>query len=401
MSVEPTRLLEKFAANLSKAVWCAMLLCCSACLHHRVTLESGFHLSENSGAPMLVPTDGQTPDSGNFQLSMLDLSGRAARTNHQDRRACTINGETFALRSTPPMDSRHWIIRSPSIGGWNTLPGRIDIYGQWKIFTRDIARMAQDGCFPTGLTALQIRIAIAQKISLPAGEVPIFFYSDQGTGFTDLAPGMEIELQKFVHEETSTNARSEDPPRLWTANYEVVPRHSGGVRLKLGRRLHGGANSVSGSEEKELSTLSQHFAQARVLRLFLEGIYGNGKVSNGVLIGASTQTQLDELTDLIHRNDPAKCSNYRATVCVEFTPGAVSLLSVVQLNGRLTPCVYGTSLATLLRSLPQPEQTAALESAHVFRRLNADHYAEIDFQRTETDANQLLLLPEDRVEWRP
>jgi hypothetical protein len=383
-----------------------MLFCCSGCFHHKIAIEHGFRLIENSGNPMLVPTSGQTSDLGNFQSSTLVLPGGFASAKDQVSHQCRINGEIFSFSSVPPFDSRHWIVRSPSISGWNTLAGEIDIDSQWKIFTRDLARMNENGCFPPGLTALEIRAAIAQRIPLPAEEVPLFFYSEQGIGFIDLAPGMEVRLQQFLPADTSIGARSESASRngvadYWAANYEVIPRHGEGVRLKLTRTGQKRSDGGSGSEEKELFSLSQRFAQAPVLRLLLEGIYGEHEVSHGILIGAFNQRQLDALSDLIHRRDPAKCINFQGTVCTEFPLGALSLFSTVWVNGHRTSCLFGmTSLAALLRSRPRPEQAMDLQSAQVFRRLTPHHYAEISFARTEDGAARLLLLPGDRIEWR-
>jgi hypothetical protein len=276
----------------------------------------------------------------------------------------------------------------------------MDIGSQWKIFTRGLARMNENGCFPPGLTALEIRVAIMQRIPLPAADVPLFFYSDLGTGFTDLAPGMEVTLQRFLPAAESIRARSQDPPRMWVASYEVISRHGKGVRLKLARRVQSGPDGDSGPEEKELLSLSQRFAQTPVLRLFLEGVFGTGQVSHGILIGAANQTQLDALTDLIHQSDPAKCTSYQETVCTEFPLGALSLFSTVRVNGRRTSCLFGSSLAELSRCQPRPDQAGAPESAQVFRRVDSDHYAEIDFPHNQDGAGQLRLLPGDRVEWR-
>jgi hypothetical protein len=398
--IELTRTGANFAANLSKVVLCVSLLFCSACLHRRTPIEKGFRLEENGGAPMLVPTDSQSSDPGNFQTSTLVLSGGSVGANDPVNYQCLINGDIFSIRPASPLDSRHWIVRSPSISGWNTLSGETNIASQWKSFTRGIARMSESGCFPSGLTALEIRAAVAQRIPLPATEVPFFFYSDQRIGFTDLAPGMEVRLEQFLPAAKSISARSPGPPRLWAASYEIVPRHGKGVRLKLARKVQRGPDDDSGSEEKELLSLQQRFAQTPVLRLFLEGVYGTGQVSHGILIGASNQTQLDALTDLIQQSDPAKCMNYQGTVCTEFPLGALSLFSTVWVNGRRTSCLFGSSLADLLRSLPRPEQTMTLESAQVFRRVNPDHYAEIDFPHDRDGAAQLRLLPGDRIEWR-
>lgn len=126
-SVEPTRTCTRFAANLSKAVLCALLFCCSGCFHHKIPLKDGFRLRENSGAPMLAPTDGQSSNLGNFQVSKLILSGGSAGAKRQAGQQCAINGEIFSLWPASPGDSRHWIVRSPSTSGWNTLAGEIDI----------------------------------------------------------------------------------------------------------------------------------------------------------------------------------------------------------------------------------------------------------------------------------
>jgi hypothetical protein len=390
--LEPTRTGAKFAANLSKVVLCALLLCCSGCFHHKIAIVSGFRLIENGGAPMLIPTDSQSTDPGNFQTSTLVLSGVSAGAKDQVNHQCLINGDIFSLRLASSLDSRYWIVRSPSISGWDTLASRIDIGSQWKIFTRGLARMNENGCFPSGLTALEIRVAIAQRIPLPADEVPLLFYSDQGIGFTDLAPGMPTAK--------SISARSQGPPRMWVVSYEVIPRHGKSVRLKLTRRVQSGPDGDWGPEDNELLSLSQRFAQTPVLRLFLEGVYGTGQVSHGILIGASSQRELDTLTDLIHQSDPAKCMNYQGTVCTEFPLGALSLFSTVWVNGRRTSCLFGSSLAALSSCQPRPAQTMALESAQVFRRVNPDHFAEIDFPHDKDGAAQLLLLPGDRVEWR-
>jgi hypothetical protein len=397
--LEPTRTGAKFAPNLSKVVLCAMILCCSGCSHHKIAIVNGFRLIENGGAPMLIPTDGQSSDLGNFQTSSLVLSGGSAGAKDQVNHQCLINGDIFSLRLAPSQDSRYWLVRSPSISGWDSLAGKMDIGSQWKIFTRGLARMNENGCFPPGLTALEIRVAIAQRIPLPADEVPLFFYSDQGIGFTDLAPGMEVRIQRYLPAAKSISAQSQGLPRMWVASYEVIPRHGKGVRLKITRRVQRDPDGDSGPD-KELLSLSQRFAQTPVLRLLLEGVYGTGQVSHGILIGASSQRQLDALTDLLHQSDPAKCMNHQGTVCIEFPLGALSLFSTVWVDGRRTSCLFGSSLAALSRCQPRPEQTMALESAQVFRRVNPDHYAEIDFPRNKDGAEQLFLLPGDTVEWR-
>ncbi|MBS1801904.1 MAG: hypothetical protein JST28_00980 [Acidobacteria bacterium] len=398
--VEPRTTEGNFAVDLSKLVLCAFLLCCSACNHRRIAIEKGFRLEENGGAPMLVPTDSQPSDTGNFQTTKLVLSGGlVGAPKHQLDPHCLISGDIFSLRSGSPQDPRQWIVRSPSISGWNLLSGQVNIDSQWKTFVRGIERMNEKGCFPSGLTSLKIRAAVAQRIPLPSNEVPLFFYSDKRTGFTDLAPEMEVRLHGFLPAAKPVSAQVLDPPRMWVASYEVIPRHGKGVRLKLAHRIQRGPNADSEPEDRDLLSLAQRFAQAPVLRLFLEGVYGAGQVSHGILIGASSQDQLEALTEIIHRSDPVKCKNYQGTVCAEFPLGALSLFSAVRVNGHRTSCLFGASLADFLGSLPPSEQKRAPESVHVFRRVNSGHYAEVDFSHVRDGAAQLVLLPGDRVEW--
>lgn len=321
-------------------------------------------------------------------------SGAKDQGNHE----CLINGDVFSLRAATRMDSRHWFVRSPSVSGWNAVASQTDIDSEWKSFTRGIARLNEVGCFPAGLSSLQIRAAVAQRIPLPANEVPRFFYSDQRTGFADLAAGMEVRLEGFLPAAKSSDAGSAGTPRAWAANYEVIAPSKGGVGLKLRRKVQKGSGSEPGAEGKELLSLGQRFARTPVLRLFLEGVYGRGQVSHGILIGAGDQQELEAATDLIQQSDPAKCGNYQGTVCTEFPLGAVSLFSTVWINRRRTACLFGLTLEDCLSSLPPSEHTLTLEGARVFRRLAPGRYAQIQFSGSKDGVARLRLLPGDRIE---
>jgi hypothetical protein len=393
----PTRRLLSLWSHLSKAILCGVLLCCSACFEHKITIDDGYRLRENSGAPMLVPIGGQSSDLGMFQTSEITLPGDSATRKNRVKKPCEIKGEVFSLRSS---SFQHWIVRSPSTSGWNTLVDEIDIDLQWRTFTRQIARMDDNGCFPAGLAAVDIQLAIAQKIPLPANEVPLFFYSEQGMGIINLAPGMEVRLQKILPTGKSLSAGSREAFHMRLANYEVIPRHGGGVRLKLTQRVQSGPKIGSMPNEKEMFTLSQQFASAHALRLVLKGFTGNRPESDAILLGASDDKQLNVISKLIFQTDPTSCVNYRGSVCMEFPRDALSLFSTIWINGRRTSYPFGTPLAAVLRSLPQPQQSSALESLRVFRRLSPNHYAEIEFPRTQRGAAQVLLLPQDRIQWK-
>lgn len=279
--------------------------------------------------------------------------------------------------------------------GWNPVAAEFDMDSQWRTFTREIARMNEEGCFPAGLNSLAIRLAIAERIPLPANEVPFFFYSEQGMEFIDVAPGMEVRLQQILPAGKPVSAQSRSDFRVLLANYEVIPRRGEGVRLKLTRRSQSGPEN-----EQEIFNLSQRFAEAHVLLLSLKGFTGNRQAGDAILIGAADDKELNAASKLILETDPARCVAYERTVCIGFPHDALSLFSTIRINGRRTAYPFGTPFGAVLRSIPWSEQSKVMESARVYRQVSRGRYAEIEFPRTPSGAAQLLLLPGDRIQWQ-
>jgi hypothetical protein len=244
-----------------------------------------------------------------------------------------------------------------------------------------------------------LRVAIAQRIALPAIDVVDYVYSDQGDRYVDLAPGMQIKIQGVLPTATSDYTQSGNSPQMWTVAYDVVHDHDGGVRLK-GERTAESRAQLSGVQDGNLLAMEHRFAHTPVLRLFLQGFSATESETGALLIGASSAARLEELTDRIRQTSPSKCVALQGSACIEFPPGSVSLLSFLWVNGHRMPSPFGTPLAFLLYQLPQPKQVKALESARVSRQLSTGHQAGIEFTRTMEGVRQLLLLPGDRVEWK-
>jgi hypothetical protein len=260
--------------------------------------------------------------------------------------------------------------------------------------------MHDQGCFPSDLTTQFIRSAITERIPLPANLVPIFMYSDRGERFVNLAPDMEIRIQKVLSTGTSIKTGSDTSLRILTVHYDVVSRHGGGIGLRLNHRPDGAKRASLGAEDRRFLTLDQQFAPTSMLRVFLEGFSEGKSESAPILLGASDATQLDLLTDLIAKRNSVACVSSPEAVCVDLPTGSVSLSSVIWINGRRTAIAFGTSLASQLFLLPQPKQAEALESVQVIRHLSLDRYANIQITRTIEGAQQLLLLPGDRIVWK-
>ena len=384
---------------LSRAALWALAWLCSGCLHHSITTGEGYRIDDKGGAPMLVPTAVQTTDAGSFQTVILTLPGGSSAAGIHERDDCAIHGDTFSMHSGPGSDGASWMMRSPSTAGWDELSGAIDIEAQWNLFVRDLARMVNRGCFPPGVTSESIRTAIARRIPLPTNLVPTFMYSDQGERFVNLAPGMQIRIQKVLPSGTLSNSGSGKTLRILTVIYDVVSRPGEGIRLRLNRGSENTHAASLGTQDRPLRTLDQRFARTSVLRLFLQGFSQRESESDAILIGTSDATQLDVLTDLIRQRDPVACMCFPGAACIDLPHGSVSLFAMIWINGRRTASPFGTSLASLLFLLPPSKLAGALKSVQVMRQLSPDRYGGIEIPRTEEGVRQVLLLPGDKIAW--
>jgi hypothetical protein len=376
---------------------------CSGCLEHKVIVVDGYRIDDKGGIPMLVPNAGQNINSGEFQAVTVTLPAGTSAAKVRVHEDCAIEGGIFSLQPGSSSNNRSWVVRSLSATGWDTVSGQAEVDAQWRLFIRKLARMHDQGCFPSDLSTQFIRSAITERIPLPASLVPIFMYSDRGERFVNLAPGMEIRIQKVLSTGTSIKTGSDASLRILTVNYDVVSRRGGGIGLRLNHRPDGAKRASLGAEDRRFLTLDQQFAPTSMLRVFLEGFSEEkqGKSENSpILIDTSDAARLDLLTDLIRQKDSIACVSSPEAVCVDLPTGSVSLSSVIWINGRRTAIAFGTSLASQLFLLPQPKQAEALESVRVIRHLSLDRYANIQITRTVEGAHQLLLLPGDRVEWK-
>lgn len=383
-----------FSAFLRQTAFCALILC-AGCLRHRISPVDAYRLDDQGGVPMLVPIAADGVNSAEFQTAIISLPAGPSQAKTAVRQDCRIEGRVFSLKPGSPSDHRSWVVRGPSVAGWDALGRETDIDAQWRIFTHELARLYDSGCFPPGVPSQSVRSAIAKQIPFVASDVPVFMYSDQGERFVNLAPDMEIRIQKVMAPGASAKPGSATAVQLQTALFDLVPRPNRGLWLK--RKRVAGASEKSEGEMEGYLTLDQRFAKTPELRLFLQGISENQPQSGALLLGASNATQLDMLTELIRQRGPAACLDDPDTACIELPSGSASLFSFIWINDRRMSCPFGTSLASLLLLVPPQKQTEVLESIQVGRRVSFDRYAGIQFPRTIEAARELLLLPGDRL----
>jgi hypothetical protein len=369
-------------------------------MHHKLPMADGYHIDDKAGLAMLVPDAARNTPS-DFQATTFTLPAASSPSGIRAQDTCAIQGAMFSISPGSGSDRSSWTVRSPSSAGWDTVSGQTDADVQWQLFVRELARMHDHGCFAPGISTQFIRSSIAERIPLPASLVPTFMYSDQGERFVDLAPGMQVRIQKVLPAGTAANAGA--PVRMMTVDYDVVARPGGGIGLRRSRSPGGVKGMPLTTNDRQLLILGQQLASTAVLRLFLEGfsVEKQGRLeSTPLLMGASDTTQLDSVNDLMRQQESITCVQQPSLVCVNLPPNGVSLSSIIWINGRQTLSAFGTSLESLLSRLPDAKQADVLASVRVLRKLSSGRYASIEITRTIEGATQLLLLPGDRVEWK-
>ena len=207
------------------------LMFCSGCLHHKISIVEGYRIDEKGDTPMLVPNEVENTSYGEFQTTTVTLPAGTSAARVRVPETCAIRGAVFSLQPGSHSGSS-WTVRSPRTSGWDTISGHYEIDAQWKQFILELARMHEQGCFPPGLSTQLIRSAIARRIPLPADLVPMFMYSDPGEHFVNLAPDMEIRIQKVLSTGASSETGSSASLHLLTVDYAVVSRPGGGIGLK-------------------------------------------------------------------------------------------------------------------------------------------------------------------------
>ena len=175
-------------------LWCLFL--CAGCAHRVPTINETYSLEESSGYFLLVPSIAPQSSNTDFQTSLIVLPGDKPIADPNFRQRCSINGPVFSLRPNNADKPNQWIVRSFNVQGWQKRGGDLDIKAEWNRFTRDLLLLERQSCFPRQHSFFAIRRAIAENIPLPASEAPLFFYSFGNTGFVDLAPGMQIKVER-------------------------------------------------------------------------------------------------------------------------------------------------------------------------------------------------------------
>jgi hypothetical protein len=382
-----------------------LVLFCAGCVHRPLQIKKNYSLEEVSELPLLVPSIPPKTVDGDFQTSLVTLSGKRM-TNLATVQQCSIKGSVFSLEPDGPRTSNRWFVKSPSIQGWAKHGGEINLGAEWSSFTRDLLSLQGRGCFPLRESLSAVTRAVAEAMPLPASESLLFFYSFGGGGFADLAPGMQIKVERPLPDSLGRGNTASGYRGSLDAQYEVITSSESGVALHLSKTENRRSEKSQGPEGALIFRLSTRFATKPMLRLFLQSLKSNNTLRSPVLIGTTNAADLESATKQIEESSSGGCPSVSSAAieCVSFGKGtAVSVLSSVWINDRLRYLPLGTTVGYVVEvhSKDGHEQAPALQTISLKRPLATGGYAEVTFPRALASARQVILLNGDRLSWQP
>jgi hypothetical protein len=378
------------------------LLFCAGCAHRSPIVSAAYTLEEKSGYSLLVPSIATQASDAAFQRTVISLPGDKLKDDVGLSRTCTIHGDVFSLTPDRAGFPTRWIVKSLSAQGWKSQGADHNIHAQWNRFVEELQKLEQESCFPHKTTIFSIRRTIAESIPLPASEASFFLYSFGGTGFVNLAPGMEIKFERPLLDDAASTTHLVNQGSL-EADYKVVSGSGDGVALRLSRTANKKVARSLGATGTRLFEMSNRFQSKPMLRLFLQSV-GDGKESlPAILVGADSVSDLEKATEQIEKNGRKNCpENVSSRVdCLLFSSGtAVSLMSSVDLNGKAELLPFGTSVGYMVDISSRGNSGHTLKTVSLSRMLMGGGYANINFRKTLEAVQQIVLLPGDRLDWK-
>lgn len=364
------------------------LLTCTGCLRKLGTDVNAYQLDQVSYYAVLAPARPPAADVSDFQTVTVKLN--VAGTFADTERQCFVEEPPFSLKPGP-IGSRRWLVKSPSVEGWELHAGEYDLKTKWFRFISKLSTLQQLGCFGSADTATITR-TIVEGIPFPISESLLFYYSFSGSGFVDLKSGMQLRIEKSlvrVHDGVTAIASLE-------ARYEVVSLSSGKFTLRLSETKNRNLAKEIGDERALIFDLPNVINGRPKLRLFLENLSNSGTKRPPILLAAMDNEQMDKISRKIETSGVEGCTSNLAdnVSCTVFQSAGVSLLISCRINGKKEYKAFGTTVSQIIN-----DKDRVLERLTLKRKTTNGHYASVSFPTTIEAARQIILLDGDQLSW--
>jgi hypothetical protein len=370
-----------------KLVLVAVLLAaCTGCALRQSS--NNYRLGEINSQYFLLSPDAA---ASQHDRQVLAISRKAG--NQKD---CSIKGPWFSFY--PASGGKpQWIAETPSAAAWERSSGTIDMMDQWRSFEEAVYRLQQRQCFASLDEYLSAKQRIAASLSAPAGDTLYYRYGFGPGGYVDLAPGMQLRIERDFFGTHSTDYQG-----TTITNYKISGNDESGTAIKflhVEKRTAGSTTPVTTSSDAGLAT---RFATVPRLRLFLLNLVvsANAKAP-AILIGASTKEDLNAPTQAIESDSSVSCSTLqRWPIKCALFDGSVTVSPMLEVfvNGAPTYIPIGYRLWAVLPHLTDVQQATLMRTLRLHRRFQGK-LVDVKFIPDSNTLSQLLLFGGDRISW--
>jgi hypothetical protein len=363
-----------------------LLAACTGCGLRQSS--STYRLSEINSQYFLL-----SPDAAALPQDHQMLRITRKDDNHKD---CSIKGQWFSFYPAPGSKPQ-WIAETPSAAAWERSSGAVDMMDQWQGFESALYGLQQRHCFASPDEYLSAKRRIAASLSPPSGDSLYYRYGFGPGGYVDLAPGMQLRIERDFF-----GARSTDYQGTTITNYEISGNDESGIAirfLRVEKRSEGATTPVPTSSDVGLAT---QFVTAPHLRLFLLNLAVSANTkAPAILIGASSKEELNAPTQAIESDPAISCSTLqRSPVTCALFDGSVTVSPMLEVfvNRAPTYLPIGSRLWAVLPHLTDPQQARLMRTLRLHRRFQGK-LVDVKFVPDSNTLSQLLLVGGDRVSW--
>ncbi len=358
---------------------------------------TGCGLRQSSSAYRLGEINSQyfllSPDAA---ASLQDRQTLRISRKDENQKDCSIKGTWFSFYPASG-NKPQWIAESPSAAAWERSSGAVDMMDQWQTFETALYGLQQRQCFASLDEYLSTKQRIVASLSPPAGDTLYYRYGFGPGGYVDLAPGMQLRIERDFF-----GTRSTDYQGTTITNYEISGKDESGTAIKFLRVEKRSAGSASPVPASADVALAARFATDPHLRLFLLNLVvsANAKAP-AILIGASSKEDLDGPTQAIESDPAISCSGLQRwpVTCALFDGSVtVSPLLEVFVSGAPTYIPIGSRLWAVLPEQTKPQRATLMRTLRLRRRFQGK-LVDVKFVPDSNTLSQLLLVGGDRISW--
>ncbi len=377
------------------AIFPFLLLCvCSGCAARHVP-SGNYQLVEVDSADFLLP-----PGSTDALKQKVSLGKLPGDESSQRIDSCSIHDRWFSLY---PDKSGNWTAEIPLPAAWKNSDLFSTMRSYWGNFLDQLYELEQKRCFgPTGYVTALNRISESAPVLM--SDALFFKYSFGSSGFVNLTSKMRLHINRSLFRdapgaaETVANYLGER-----TVYYKIAENKQEELALKLSG-IENSAGLQSKLERQFPDThLAENFPPAHFLRLFLFTLFvPNRQRRAALLIAAQTPKEITQATAAIEK-DPEipceqlispgiECSSLNGTV-------SMSVDMEVAVSGKMNYFPIGSTVESVLQSIPKPELAEALKTLRI-QRLFRGKYADLQFDHSSQNFSKVALFTGDRLSWK-